>query len=220
MKIKVLGFFQENKWLFGLNILGLYLFVKMAEDVIQEEYILVIDRWISIHINTVQTPLVSQLMVFLTDMNSAQGTLFVSFVLMLWLLYKKYFHDLWFYFLCVGGAAIAFSLVKIIVQRMRPVSDIISVTGYSFPSGHATMATAVALSVYIIFAKRVHLVGLRILLLFVCIAWALIIAFSRIYLDVHWMSDVIAGLGLGLFWVTLIVLCKNMLVYIELINLR
>lgn len=203
-------FFKENKLIFALNILGLYLFAKMAEDVIQEEYVLIVDRWISAHINAVQTPLVSRLMVFLTDMNGAQGTLIISFVLMLWLLCKKYFHDLCFYFLCVGGAAIAFSLIKTIVQRMRPVSDIISVTGYSFPSGHATMATVVALSVYIIFAKRVHLIGLRILLLFVCVVWVLMIAFSRIYLDVHWLSDVIAGLGLGLFWVTLIVLFKKL----------
>jgi len=220
VKTKVLGFFQENKWLIGFNLLGLYLLVKMAEDVIQEEYILIIDRWISIHINALQTPLVSQFMVSLTSVNGAQGTLIISFVLMLWLAYKKYFLDLWFYFLCVGGAAIAFSLIKVMVQRTRPISDIINVTGYSFPSGHATMATTVALSVYIIFSKRVHLTGLRILLLFACVAWALAIAFSRIYLDVHWVSDVIAGLGLGLFWVTLIVLCKNMLVYMGLINLR
>lgn len=209
MKTKVLEFLQKNKWLLGFNLVGLYLFTKMAEDVIQEEYILVIDRWISIHINAAQTPLLSQLMVILTNMNGTQGILFVSFVLMLWLFYKKYFHDLLFYFLCVAGATIAFSLIKVVVQRMRPVSDIISVTGYSFPSGHATMATAVSLSVYMIFSKRVHSIGLRILLLFVCVAWVLIIAFSRVYLDVHWLSDVIAGLGLGLFWVTLLALIQK-----------
>jgi undecaprenyl-diphosphatase len=66
------------------------------------------------------------------------------------------------------------------------------------------MATAVALAVYFIFAKRVHLASLRMLLLIVCAAWIFIISFSRVYLDVHWLSDVIAGFGLGLFWITLL----------------
>jgi membrane-associated phospholipid phosphatase len=204
MGAKILGFIKRNKWLIGFNLLGIYLFVKMAEDVIDKEYILVIDRWISIHINDVHTPLLNELMIILTSLNGGVGIVIFSICSILFLAYKKWYSDLWFYLLSVGGAAIAFTSIKLIVQRVRPGSDLLHVASYSFPSGHATMATAVALAVYFIFAKRVHLASLRMLLLIVCAAWIFIISFSRVYLDVHWLSDVIAGFGLGLFWITLL----------------
>lgn len=203
---KIFAILYKNKWLAGFNLLGLYLFAKMAEDVIEKEYILVIDRWISIHTNEVQTPMLNKLMIMLTSLDGGVGILTFSIGSMLLLAYKKWYRDFWFYLLSVGGATIVFISIKLIVQRVRPGSDLLHVSGYSFPSGHATMATAVALAMYFIFIKRVHLASLRMLLLFVCAAWIFIISFSRVYLDVHWLSDVIAGFGLGLFWVTLLIL--------------
>ncbi len=193
-----------------MNILGLYLFVKMAEDVIEKEYILVIDRWIETHVNAMQTPLLTNFMVALTNFNGAMGIFIFSILMILFLIYKRWYNDLLFYIFSVFGANIAFIVIKMIVQRARPSSDILTITTHSFPSGHATMATAMSLAVYFILAKRVHSIGLQLLLLVSCIVWPVIIAFSRVYLDVHWLSDVIAGIGLGLFWVTLIVLIHRL----------
>ena len=207
---KIFSILYKNKWLAGFNLLGLYFFAKMVEDVIEKEYILVIDRWISTHTNEIQTPMLNKLMVMLTSLDDGVSVLTFSIVSILFLAYKKWYRDLWFYFLSVGGATIAFISIKLIVQRVRPDSDLLYVSGYSFPSGHATMATAVALTMYFIFVKRVHLASLHVLLLFVCTAWVFIISFSRVYLDVHWLSDVIAGIGLGLFWVTFLILWSKL----------
>ncbi len=193
-----------------MNILGFYLFVKMAEDVIEKEYILVIDRWIETHVNAMQTPLLTNFMVALTNFNGAMGIFIFSILMILFLIYKRWYNDLLFYIFSVFGANIAFIVIKMIVQRARPSSDILTITTHSFPSGHATMATAMSLAVYFILAKRVHSIGLQLLLLVSCIVWPVIISFSRVYLDVHWLSDVIAGIGLGLFWVTLIVLIHRL----------
>ncbi len=189
-----------------MNILGFYMFAKMAEDVIEKEYVLVIDRWIDTYINAIQTPLLTKIMVALTNFNGAMGIFIFSIFMILFLIYKRWYNDLLFYIFSVFGANIAFVAIKMIVQRARPSSDILAITTHSFPSGHATMATAMSLAVYLIFAKRVHSIGLQLVLLIGCIVWPVIIAFSRVYLNVHWLSDVIAGIGLGLFWVTLIVL--------------
>lgn len=211
MKTKVLAFFFKNKVLITMNVLGFCLFAKMAEDFSEKEYILVIDRWIETYINTIQTPLLTKFMVTLTNLNGEMGIIIFSLFMVLLLIYKRWYDDLFFYILSVSGANIAFIVIKMIVQRARPSSEILSIATHSFPSGHATMATAMSLAIYLILAKRVHSLGLQLLLLISCIVWPVMIAFSRVYLDVHWLSDVIAGIGLGLFWVTFIVLMLRLM---------
>lgn len=209
MKTKVLTFLFTNKAVIIMNILGFYLFAKITEDVVEKEYILVIDRWIETHINAIQTPLLTKFMVTLTHFNGAIGIFVFSLLMMLFLVYKRWYNDLLFYFFSVLGANIAYISIKMIVHRVRPSSDILSIATHSFPSGHATMATAMALALYFILAHRVSSMGLRSVIVIVCIVWPIIIAFSRVYLDVHWLSDVIAGIGLGVFWVTLIELINR-----------
>ena len=206
MKNRVIRFIKKHPLLIMFNILGLYLFAKMAEDVMDKEFIIAVDQWISIHINVVRTPLLNEVMIFITNLNGGMGILLFSLVVMVVLAYLKWYKDLLFYTMSIGGAAFVFTMVKVIVQRIRPSSELMDVTGYAFPSGHATMATAMAVALYFILVKRIYSRELRILLFFSSIAWPLIIAASRVYLEVHWLSDVIAGLGLGLFWVTFIVL--------------
>lgn len=210
MKTKVVAFLLKNKAVITMNILGFYLFATMADEVTEKEYILMIDRWIETYIHTIQTPVLTTFMVALTNFNGAMGIFIFSLFMMLFLIYKRWYNDLLFYFFSVLGANIAYISIKMIVQRDRPSSDILSIATYSFPSGHATMATAMALAVYVILAKRVHSITLRSVLWTGCIVWPLIIAFSRVYLDVHWLSDVVAGIGLGVFWVTMIVLIQRL----------
>jgi len=148
-------------------------------------------------------------MIFLTNFSGGVGIFVFSVLLLLFLFYKKWYKDMLLYIYSVLGANLAFVVIKMIVQRLRPDCNLIFVSGYSFPSGHATMATAMAVAVYFIFSKKVNKPGMRVFLLTICSIWIMMIAFSRVYLDVHWLSDVLAGIGLGLFWVTLVVVIKR-----------
>jgi undecaprenyl-diphosphatase len=97
----------------------------------------------------------------------------------------------------------AYGVAKWIFQRPRPrvIPRIAGAGGgwYSFPSGHATMAPLVfGLGVLIWSAPWPR--ATRVALLLLAAVCSLLIGFSRVYLGVHWPTDVLAGLLLGTGW--------------------
>ena len=196
-------FMQKNRQIMLISIFGLILFGIMLFNVLFNGPMLRVDEWISIYMSHAQTEMWTKPIIFVTDLNGmvASSILFTGFTLFFW--YKKYYRDLWFFFSSFAGAAVLFNLFKFTLQRPRPDAKLFDLVTYSFPSGHTTMATVLALSLYFIFREKVG-ESLRVLLLFASIFWPVTIAFTRVYLNVHWVSDVLAGLGLGLFWVTLL----------------
>jgi membrane-associated phospholipid phosphatase len=100
----------------------------------------------------------------------------------------------------VGGEEILTSTVKQLADRVRPTFNPAAATlGPSFPSGHSATAAA-------FYATAALLVGrwrgrqARALLAGLAVGIAVAVASSRVLLDVHWVSDVIAGLALGWAW--------------------
>ena len=94
-----------------------------------------------------------------------------------------------------------YGVAKWVFQRPRPriIARLSGAGWFSFPSGHATMAPLVfGLGVLIWSAPWSR--GLRIALLLAAAVFSLLIALSRVYLGVHWPSDVLAGLLLGAGW--------------------
>jgi len=92
-------------------------------------------------------------------------------------------------------------LLKQLFQRKRPLSPLLKeAKGLSFPSGHAIMAvTFYGLLVYIL-QHTIESNWLRILLIILLIILVILIGFSRIYLRVHYTSDVLGGFIIGLLW--------------------
>jgi len=186
------------------SIVSLLLFLLIFYSLLSEGKILVIDQWVSTHIPAVQTQAWTKKVIFLTNLNGIIASFIIFAVLTAFFWYKKWHSDLWFFLLSFGGATLLFNLIKFTIERARPDLRIIEAFGYSFPSGHSSTAMALAIALYFIFSKRVDSGLLRVLFLLAAVAWPLMIAFSRVYLNVHWFSDVLAGLALGLFWVMLL----------------
>lgn len=109
--------------------------------------------------------------------------------------------------LIVVGADALTTVGKLVIQRAGPAQRLSSgLHDYSFPSGHSTAAAALLIGAALLFPSagkasgraRRPLIGLAGVV-------AVAVAFSRLVLDVHWFTDVCAGLAVGTTWAVVVV---------------
>jgi len=105
----------------------------------------------------------------------------------------------------VCGGALLTTLVKDFIGRARPdvVLHLVKVTNPSFPSGHAAISAATYLTIAALLTSVSEQGAVRGYLLGSAIFLTLMIGATRIYLGVHWPSDVLAGWCLGAAWALL-----------------
>ena len=109
----------------------------------------------------------------------------------------------------IAGFALADTVVKLVVHRQRPPLPyaVVAADGYSFPSGHAMgITTAALLSAWALDHWIIRSTRTRIATWTTAVIIIAVVGFSRIYLGVHYPSDVIAGWLLGLIWVGVLII--------------
>jgi len=132
--------------------------------------------------------------------------LFVS--ALLWRAGKKY-HMVALWISIIGSEGITF-LLKIIVQRPRPLDALVLETSNAFPSGHATLAVAFYGFITYVLMQKMEKSKYRIPVFIFFILFIFAIGLSRLYLGVHYLSDVCVGSVIGLLGLTAsIVISKN-----------
>lgn len=105
-----------------------------------------------------------------------------------------------------AGAGFWTLVTKQAFGRARPelVERLIEVQGYSFPSGHSAGAATVYLAFAMVFTPHLRTLTSRGLLIVAACSLAVLVGFSRVYLGVHYPSDVVSGLVFGSGWVLLL----------------
>jgi undecaprenyl-diphosphatase len=101
-----------------------------------------------------------------------------------------------------AGAIICVTLLKIGFDRPRPdlVPHIMTAETPSFPSGHSTASAAVYLMLGVLLARVQRRRRLRLFFVGLAVTITVLVGLSRVYLGVHWPSDVVAGWTLGGGW--------------------
>lgn len=101
----------------------------------------------------------------------------------------------------VSGASLTLFL-KAWFDRPRPefMPHDLYVSGASFPSGHATMSTVVYLTLAVLLVRFIDRAGIRIAVLALAVTLSVLVGVTRVYLGVHWPSDVAAGWACGSAW--------------------
>jgi undecaprenyl-diphosphatase len=99
------------------------------------------------------------------------------------------------------AAFVTDTLLKLVFHRARPAGALIPLPqSYSFPSGHATVAAATYLTIGLLLSDRLSGTRAKTLCVALCAVIAIAIGGSRVYLGVHYLSDVVGGLVLGAAW--------------------
>jgi len=139
----------------------------------------------------------------LADREAQTGVTVV--VVILFSLFKKWRTGLWYGLTVLFGAGVLNGLVKSFYGRVRPdqIEHLIEQGGHAFPSGHAMGAVIVYGGLFFLFTQYSNSKPWQWLLGIISVILILMIGLSRIYLGVHYPSDVIAGFSLGFSWLCL-----------------
>ncbi len=168
--------------------------------------VLAFDQMVNSNTALLQYPLLTKFMIAITTIFSPTVLLFFSALLFWYFWHKKEKNNAMLLSILMLTAVMLTILLKEIIQRARPEHMLLLESGYSFPSGHATIATVFFCYVIYTFYERIKNILLRYVFVAANIFLILLVGFSRIYLQVHWLSDVIGGFSLGLIWFFIIVL--------------
>ena len=189
-----------------LCILSILVFSLILWMVVSENKILFLDFLINQSVSAFHGEIITWVMIFFTNIISPFVFAFLLIVLLFVFVYMKKFYSAVLLFFSILAGFLSGLLIKFLVYRLRPANVLIEFSGSSFPSGHATMAVIFFSLVIYSFKYEIKNKFARYLFIVCSILLFLIIGFSRIYLNVHWFSDVIAGFFLGIFWLTLLIL--------------
>ena len=184
----------------GLAVGALLLFAWLAEVVLSES-VLRSDENIRAFVHQFASPTLTRAMRFVTNFGDWQVILFGTVILLLILLYFRAFNYMKIVAVTMTGGGILDGVLKDTFHRTRPEAFYIPrPTTYSFPSGHALISLCFYGLVAGIISLQWTKAWQRALTWVLAVLAIGTIGFSRIYLGVHWPSDVLAGYLAALMW--------------------
>jgi len=200
-------FSKHDFYLLFAGLFSLIFFFKSVEDIFSPRPIFVnLDVALNMTMAHHVIPFFVNCAEIVSDVFSPLVLSILAIVCLGYFFVKKYRHFLNILLLAFPFGLLFDYLLKGAIQRPRPVDMLLQQGGYSFPSGHAVAISIFCTLMVYYFARHIKnrhwrdtfIVGNVLLVTIVCA--------SRVYLNVHWFSDVLAGASFGVFWTTVSIL--------------
>lgn len=153
-------------------------------------------------INTRATPAGDQIVLALTDLAGPIFIPIIAVILIGFFIWTKEAYNGLYLFLTLGGTFLVNTALKLYYQRTRPElwELLVEEQSFSFPSGHAMISMALALSLIVLVFHSYW----RWPAILLGLAYILAIGYSRLYLGVHYPSDIVGGWVASTVWVGLV----------------
>lgn len=154
------------------------------------------------------TPTMTSFFIKVTQLGSPEVTAIVGVLLAAFWFFRDKWQAVNILGMIIGGDAFAF-VIKEVVQRVRPTHQIFADTGYSTPSGHVLGVCLLVLIIWtVVIQQKCQLKG-KVIYWLVAIFMVALVLYSRLYLHVHYPSDVIASIFTGITWWLIILIVTS-----------
>lgn len=203
MIFKSRDFFTRRNIAIGILFsIGLILFFTIYDGILEQDGLASFDDPLRAWAAANQTPRLTALMQLITEISAPLSVSIITLTgAFIWAFRKK---DFWRPTLAVGAVATALvssAIIKTLTERERPtITDLLNAhasISYSFPSGHTIGAAALLLVLAYFFCAKAPTFKRISIAAFIVMTDIALVAFSRIYLGYHWLTDVTASIGLA-----------------------
>lgn len=186
----------------ALAVGALFFFSWLAEEVFEGDTIR-FDEGVRALINQHASPALTSLMRFITFFGSTIFIMVMGICIVLFFIWLKWRHAALLFTITMAGALVLNGTLKLLFHRARPEPffGIVAPTSYSFPSGHALYSLCFYGTLAVITGARLRSLAVQLAIRVAAVSLILLIGTSRIYLGVHYPSDVLAGYMTGFIWV-------------------
>ena len=182
-----------------------FIFGGIAEDVVTGDPLTVVDREIAVWLHLHATPNLTEAMKILSLLASWPVVMGICLFMASYFAWKRSRYLLVELILTIPGGMLLNVLLKYAFHRSRPswAVPILIIESFGFPSGHAMAATLLYGFLAAIGVRKAQAWRWRVLVVLSSGLLVLLIGFSRLYLGVHYLSDVLAGMAAGSAWLAL-----------------
>ncbi len=188
-----------------------WLFGGITEDVLHDDPLAIVDRLVADWFEARSVPALTRAMLSISQVHNTVPLTAIAVALAVFLAWKRQWTWLVGLTIVVPGGMLLNVATKEIIARPRPhLGDLaIALTSYSFPSGHAAAATLLYGFAAVYFFAHIRAWRWRVMIALVAFFLIVMVGFSRVYLRLHYLSDVLAGMAESVAWLALCLTAMN-----------
>jgi undecaprenyl-diphosphatase len=197
----------------SVGVLMMIFFAEMVYETLIRHQMDVFDNVLVWLVRYLANPELDRAMILISEYGYGYPFWTIIIVVLLALVVRRHWLEAAGFLLCLAGEAILNLGLKTLFERSRPeLFQVVAEAGYSFPSGHAMMSICLYGMVVFLITRHIRSWQWRLVVIIFALVLVATIGVSRVYLGVHYPTDVVAGFFAGGSWLAL---CISLLMWWE-----